>query len=181
MRRTLGRKNTTKDIKTVRALNKLPDTSIACRVYRDVDFTHDSTGNYLAIIFNNERRDSYAMHSVTSNQSRITVRVAGWYYVWGGATFAANATGLRQLGIRLDGSTFLAAATDFAPSASVGDTMSVSTLYYFSASAYVELVAYQNSGGNLAISALANYSPEFAVAKFPFNDNPKTEYTIPRE
>lgn len=179
MRRTLGRKNSTKDIKAIRALSKITDFTIACRVYNNAAFTHNSTGNYLAITFNAERRDAFAMHSTITNTSRITIRVSGWYLVTGHAVFDGNATGIRRLALRVDGSTYIAATNHVAASASEGSYLTVSTLYYLAADSYVELMAYQNSGGSLDILASGNFTPELAVAKFPFTDNPKTEFVMP--
>jgi hypothetical protein len=173
MRKTLGKKNTTKDVKAVRALGKYSDTIIACRVYNDADFVHNSTGNWLAVTFNSERRDAKAMHSTSSNTSRITVPLAGWYLVTGHVRFAANATGQRIAGIRYGGANYLALQSDNNPSGTNTTIISIATLYYFAASDYIELVVYQDSGGNLNIVSTAQYSPELAVVKIPFSDSVK--------
>lgn len=172
-KRNLGRKNASKDIKTIRALNKYPDSAVACRVYRAAAFTHNSSGDYLPITFDSERRDAKAMHSTVTNNTRITVPIPGWYYIWGNAVFDANATGSRVLQIRVGGSTAIAAVREIAPSASANSKMAISTVYYLNADDYVELYAYQNSGGNLDIITEGTYSPDFAAAKFPFNDVPR--------
>jgi hypothetical protein len=153
--------------KRVRRLeaHSVRDRVYACRVYNDANFTHNSTGNYLAITFNSERSDSYAMHDTSTNPSRITVPIAGWYYVGGHLRFTANATGIRQIAIRFGGSTYIAIHSDNNPDGTYTSVLSVSTVYYLTASDYVELVAFQNSGGNLDIVATANYSPEFAVMR----------------
>lgn len=151
----------------IRRLEKLiyRQRAIACRVYNDAAFTHNSTGNYLAITFNSERSDQYGMHSTSTNTSRITVPIAGWYYVWGCLRFDANATGIRRIAIRFGGSTYIALHSNNAPEAVNTAELSISTIYYFAASDYIELAAFQSSGGNLDILATANYSPEFAVMR----------------
>ena len=45
------------------------------------------------------------MHSTVSNTGRITATTAGKYLIGGHIEFAANATGLRELYIRLNGTT----------------------------------------------------------------------------
>lgn len=150
--------------KRLNTLATIEQPAIACRVYNDAAFTHNSTGNYLAITFNTDRSDPYGLHSTTSNTSRITVTLAGWYLISGHATFAANATGIRQLAIRADGSTYIAAQNQTALS-DVVVHLSLATVYYLAATNYIELMAYQNSGGNLDVQAAGNYSPEFAVMR----------------
>jgi hypothetical protein len=167
MRRTFGHRQLEKDVKKSRVLSGLATaaTARACRVYNDANFTHDSTGNYLAITFNSERNDTYSMHSTTSNTSRITFAVAGWYYIWGAAVFDANATGVRRLGVRLGGSTYIAATNHTAASAGEASYLNISTLYYFAATNYIELMAYQNSGGNLDVLYSSSFTPEFSAIK----------------
>lgn len=162
MTKYVGRKSIERDAKAIKALST---KTIACRAYNNVDFTHNSTGNYLAITLNADRLDPYGMHNVSSNTSRITILYGGWYLITGHAVFEANATGFRRLGLRVDGSAYIAATNHVAASGSEASYLTVSTLYYLAASSYVELMAYQNSGGNLDITASGNFSPEFAVMR----------------
>jgi hypothetical protein len=146
-------------------LATIEQPAIACRVYNDADFVHNSTGNWLAVTFNSERSDPYAMHSTSSNTSRITVPISGWYLVTGHIRFAANATGYRQAAIRYGGSNYLALQADNNPDGANTTIMSLATLYYLAASDYIELVAFQDSGGNLNVVSTAQYSPELAVMR----------------
>ena len=154
-------------VRRVNHLERIEPHVIACRIYSSGDFTHNSSGNNLAIEMPSERWDTAGMHSALTNPERITVPAAGWYYIWGNAVFAVNATGSRVLEIRINGSTAIARARDNAPSATYPSAVLVSSLYYLAADDYVSLYAYQNSGGNLAISAVANYSPEMALIRLP--------------
>ena len=151
--------------KRIAFLEKLERPAMACRVYNSGNFTHNSTGNDLAITFDSERWDAYGMHSTTSNQSRITVTIGGWYLMTGCAVFDNDATGYRRLGIRLGGATILVSKRVTTPSAASTEHIAVATLYYLAATNYVELIAYQSSGGNLDIVAAANYSPEMSVMR----------------
>lgn len=150
----------------VERLKRVEYAPIACRVYNDANFTHNSNGNYLAVTFNSERWDVSGMHSTSSNTSRITFALGGWYLVGGGIGWDANATGVRELAIRLGGSTYIAANQIDNFTANY-QYMTISTLYYFAATNYIELMAYQNSGGNLAIIAAASYTPEFWAMRLP--------------
>lgn len=115
-----------------------------------------------ALTFNSERVDVGGMHSTGSNTSRITVPASegGFYLMGGGVQVASNATGHRQVGIRLNGSTFLVASR-VAAATSGATVMAVSTGYQLAAGDYLELVVTQDSGGALNAEAGGNYTPEF--------------------
>lgn len=133
----------------------------ACRVYHNANQTIATTSN-VALAFNSERFDTDSMHSTSSLTSRITFNTAGLYLVTGQMVWVAAAAGNRQAGIRLNGTTFIGVVLE--PAAG-GDTpaLVVSTLYKFAVGDYVELMAFQNSGGNLDVQVNANYSPEFSA------------------
>lgn len=134
---------------------------IGARVYNNAAITL-TTGVPAALTFNTERFDSGSIHSTSVNTSRLTLPVAGSYLVTGHGSFVSNATGVRNLDIRLNGATVI--ASQLLPAASgIITTVSISTIYQFAANDYIELVAFQNSGGNLDINTAGNYSPEFAV------------------
>jgi hypothetical protein len=137
-----------------------------CRVYNDADFSHNSSGNWLAVTFNSERWDKEGMHEAVTNPSRITIVTGGLYVITGHASFAANATGLRSLGIRLGGATFLAVQHAVSMGASLTTDVSVSTIYALAEDQYIELVCFQNSGSTLLIKASPSYSPELSVVRF---------------
>lgn len=133
-----------------------------CRVYY-LSNSSIATATFTAISFLSERYDVGGCHSTASNQSRLTVPTGGdgVYHIGGNATFAANATGIRELRIRLNGSTYIAVQSDTTVSASGDHSMNVSCEYKLVAADYVELVVYQTSGGLLNVNASTNYSPEF--------------------
>ena len=132
-----------------------------CRVYNSANISL-TTGVDTALTFNSERYDTDTMHSTAVNTSRITFTTAGTYDIKGHVSFAANATGQRTLLVRVDGATIIAVQkTDATAAGSV--EVSVATEYAFTAGQYVELVASQNSGGALNVTAGGNYSPEFSA------------------
>lgn len=98
-----------------------------------------------AITFDAERYDVGTLHSTVSNTSRITFIDPGVYDLKGNIEFATNGTGIRQVGIRLNGSIYLC-LIDVATLASSPVYLNVATEDKFIAGDYVELVAYQNSG-----------------------------------
>ena len=76
----------------------LPHYNVGARVYNSTDFTHNSTGNWVAVTFDTERFDTDTIHSTSTNTSRLTINTGGKYLIGGAVTFTANATGQRQLG-----------------------------------------------------------------------------------
>ncbi len=126
--------------------------------------THDTE---TVLAFGSERWDTNAMHSTGSNSSRLVAPVAGTYLVTGHLGFALNTTGIRYIYI-LSSTAGLAVAQADLPVSGLGaiaDFLSVAAIVRLAATEYVELVAYQNSGGNLSTITLPQMSPEFAMVR----------------
>lgn len=133
------------------------------RVYNNAALTL-TTGTVATLTFNTERFDSGSLHSTSSNTGRLTAPVTGLYMAGAHVSFASNATGIRLLRVRLNGSTVI--GTQLMPAVSGDSTVvSVSTLYQLTAGDYVEAQAYQTSGGNLNVEASGNFSPEFWMVR----------------
>jgi hypothetical protein len=133
----------------------------SCRVMRTATQAI-GTSSDTAILFTGERWDTDNMHSILTNTSRITINTAGVYMVGGCIEFDNDAGGsFRQLSVRVNGSTHIVMTLDNSPDASIVSRQSVTTAYSFAATDYVELIARQDSGGNLNVNNVGNYSPEF--------------------
>lgn len=133
------------------------------RVYNNaVQSIADNT--ITTITFNSERFDTDSMHSTSVNTSRLTCNTAGVYMIGAHIGIASNATGIRNVYIYLNGTTYI--AINIAPAVN-GDASiySVSTLYELAATDYVELRVYQNSTGSLNTVQTGNYSPEFWITR----------------
>lgn len=139
-------------------------TGIAARAYNSGALTI-SNNSLTWLTFSSTRDNSTdGMHSTSSNTGRLTAPVAGWYLITAAIRWASNATGVRQLYLRANGSTYI----DTVNQDAVGTTntrQTIATLYYLAANEYVEAAVYQNSGGNLDVDASAAISPEFAMAR----------------
>jgi hypothetical protein len=121
-----------------------------------------SDNTQVILSFDSERYDTGELHSTSTNPSRLTAQQAGKYLITGHADFQANAAGLRQLQIVLNQVTSLAASS--LPAVAAATTrVSVSTIYHLNAGDFVQLWAYQSSGGLLYVLATPNLSPEFAI------------------
>lgn len=124
-----------------------------------------ANATFQALTFNSERYDSAGLHSTVSNTERLTVTEAGLYTIGVSVQYAANATGIRQIYLRVNGTTYVASNGYQAPTVSDGGYASVTTDYELAATDYVEAVAFQRSGGGLNVVASANYSPEFWICR----------------
>lgn len=133
-----------------------------CRVYNSANISHTTSGTAQALTFNSERYDVSSMHSTSSNTGRITIPTnwAGKYSVGASVGFASNATGYRQISIRLNGTTDIVFHNTNAISGLV-TRLSCSTIYEFAAGDYIEVFANQTSGGALDVLAQGNHTPEF--------------------
>ena len=127
-----------------------------CRVFRAAAGTHTSTGNFQAIAFDTQSLDTEEPGDnmwVVGSATRITFKTAGVYQVGGIATFAINTTGVRAAVIRLNGTTDIARHDQgSAPSSAINVGLLPHTIYSFAVNDYIELYAFQSSGGNLAYS-----------------------------
>ena len=137
--------------------------SPVCRAYSSVAFSHTSSGSALAVTLDSERFDNAAIHSTSTNTSRLTIPTgAGGKYLFGGTVeFAPNATGLRAVSGRVNGATYVTSQSF--PAAASATTGSICSVYSFAAADYIEMMAFQSSGGTLAVSATSAYSPEFWI------------------
>lgn len=133
-----------------------------CRVYNSASQNHTTSGAWQALTLDSNRFDPTGMHSTSTQTSRITIASPGVYLLTGCINFASNATGVRGISMRMNGTTFIVSDFRAALSGS-GPDLAVATIYKFAANDYVELLGWQNSGGTLAMPNNANYNPEFSA------------------
>jgi hypothetical protein len=154
------------NVTTDSAKAKITPALVGCRAYKAADqLIANATLQIIAL--DTERFDSDAFHDNVTNNTRFTIpaSMGGYYMVGATALFAANATASRQVFIYVNSvatGTAIVGNTTL-PGTSTAVYMSVSTLYQFAATDYVELVCYQNSGGNLNVTAVQATSPEMWI------------------
>jgi len=124
---------------------------VGCVVYNSANQSL-ANSTEVKITFNSESLDTDSFHSTSSNTSRITIPAGkgGKYLFFAFGVFVNNANGYRQLQMWKNNDS----TTRFANFTTVGN--STSTTYGnlvgvidLVATDYVELIAYQNSGGSL--------------------------------
>jgi hypothetical protein len=98
--------------------------------------------------------DTDAFHSTVTNTGRLTVPVgkAGYYQIYYCMQWDVNATGDRDISLYYNGTATGIAADIVKGSATEYYFVNSGTTYYLAEGDYVQLVAYQNSGGNLNVT-----------------------------
>jgi len=100
----------------------------------------------------NESFDNDSMHSTSSNTSRITINTAGRYLFTSRVRFAVNGSGARVTHYRVNGGTFVPTNACAPPPGGTSDALLPGVwLLILSATDYVEVGAFQNSGGALNV------------------------------
>ncbi len=109
-----------------------------------------TSGTTTTIGFAAETEDLLGLHDNSTNNGRITITAANAGVWWFAAAvqFASNATGIRTVTLRKNGSTDMATAS-VAPLTGVPTAVRVEDRITLAATDYVEVRATQNSGGNL--------------------------------
>jgi hypothetical protein len=121
---------------------------------------------FTALLFNTEAFDIGGLHSTVSNTGRLTVPGGGdgLYLIGGEAHWNSSSSGYRKLSVRLNGTTYI--AHDEFPSTGAGQLVqNVSTLYRLVQTDYVELMAAQTSGADLAMQAASGINPAFWMTR----------------
>lgn len=106
----------------------------------------------VAVDFDTENLDTGPFHGAT-NESRLIAGEDGVYGYGACIIFAANATGFRRIKLRKNGTDFIAAAAVMAiTTASEPTELPIAFEGILEAGDYIEIVAYQNSGGSLNVA-----------------------------
>jgi len=136
----------------------------ACVLYNDANISINNNSWTNIAGFNTELTDTDTMHDPSTNPGRITFTTAG-LYVYGYSLAYDTGTLSRHALVRLNGATDLyPVLRQYVASADVC-YLSSAGIRVFSASDYIEVRTYQNSGGALNILAYAYTSPIFWAAK----------------
>ena len=125
-----------------------------CKVSRATDQSiPDSTVTRVG--FDNTIYDPGGWHSTVTNPSRITVPADGVYHVHALISYASNTTGLRQIRIatngNIDSGNEQLDCIFINPAINGIHSMQADAILRLSAGDYIEVGAYQNSGGSLNV------------------------------
>jgi hypothetical protein len=126
-------------------------TFVGASAYRSGNFS-TATGVYTAIQFNAENFDTNTFHDNTTNNTRMTIPAgkAGKYLITCTVGWQINTTSDRRIGIYKNGGALL--FTDRIAPSSVDDTaVSSSVVADLAVADYLEVLAFQGTGGNLNV------------------------------
>jgi hypothetical protein len=123
------------------------------------------TGVATALAFNLIRTQVGTLHSSTSQNTRFTASRVGSYIITAHIQWPAALVGIRQLQIKANGANIIASRIDFAQAVAALQDQSIACGYYLNVGDYVEVIAFQNSGGALVIPVAGNYSPEAFIGE----------------
>lgn len=132
---------------------------VGCRLRKAAAFSHNSSGALLAVTMDTEDIDTDGFHEGVTNPTRATIPtgLGGKYRITINGEWDTNTTGDRGFQIYLNGSTEIGWVR-LRPH-SDGVAYGVTTIYSLSAGDYIEMRAYQNSGGTRSVVARAATSP----------------------
>jgi hypothetical protein len=139
----------------------LPDIGARVNNSTDITLSHNSI---TALTFDTEDWDTDTMHSTTTNTSRLTATKAGKYLVVGMVWFNTNGTGIRNIYIYKNGSVVAQTGENTCSSAN-STILNIVNFVDLAVNDYIELEAYQSSGGDLAVRALSGRTPVFVAQR----------------
>jgi hypothetical protein len=121
-----------------------------------------NTASATTLTWDTEDHDTNALHSTVTNPERLTCQTTGKYLVDFHGLFGTDATGIRYAGLYKNGVTPI--AFDMRP-AITGFNTSVSITKYVSLTAtdYLTIQVYQNSGSTLTLNRSADSSAYFGM------------------
>lgn len=125
-------------------------TSSAAKAYHSTTQSHTTSGTYIAVAFDSEEFDTDTYHNNVTDNPRLVVPSTARYLIGAAITFAPHATGERAIKFRKNGTTDLrGSGGEPTSSGSVNTLTPMTTLVDLVAGDYVEVMAYQDSGGAL--------------------------------
>lgn len=128
------------------------DNPPTCSVYASTG-TSLSINNAHLLEADSENFDTDAMHSTSTNKSRITAQTPGRYIAIASVVFAASASGNRQVEFWVNGATTGGGVlVDAVGTSSNSTALSLSRMFALAAGDYVEVRATQRALANLVIT-----------------------------
>jgi hypothetical protein len=122
----------------------------ACRVYHNA--TQACADNaFTTLAFNSEQYDTAALHDTATNNSRITIPVAGIYLVTFYGTLELAAYNHAEANLRLNGASTIGVGDNMDnATTSFGKTVELATVYKFAAGDYIQIRVFQDNAANVA-------------------------------
>lgn len=132
-----------------------PTAWSSCRVALSTNQSITTSAVAQAVSWDVDANQNTATHSTSVNPTRFTVPggQSGRYQLIGSLGFVSNATGQRRYEINKNGSHLYYGHTVPGSSLSGGNVLTVAWYDVLTAGDYIEILAYQDSGGALNVNA----------------------------
>lgn len=104
-----------------------------------------------AISFDTSVHDDGTFWNVSA-PTKLVIPTTGWYLFTAHMKYNSNGTGKRVMDFRFNGTTFPGASISW-PGSGQDQDMALCLAYYMTAADYVEVTTFQNSGGDLDVTA----------------------------
>ena len=139
-------------------------TAVGASVYMSGNQTLTNNTNTV-LTFANENFDTDGFHSTSSNTSRMTIPTgkSGKYLINATLTHNTNGTGQRAMNILKNGTAIAFSVMLQSTAANYGTGINGTTIADLVAGDYIEVQAYQNSGGNLDVLGGAANQAQFHI------------------
>jgi hypothetical protein len=126
----------------------------ACSVFNSTTQS-TTTSTWTTLTADSENFDNNAMHSTVSNTSRITIQTAGRYLFFARNDWASNTAGSRVMRYKINGTDPGATLQQLmaipATTTGINTQLAATWTLVLAAADYVEVEAWQNTGGNLQL------------------------------
>lgn len=131
---------------------------VGCVAYKTTTSQSAATATEVKVSFNAEEFDTDSFHDNSTNNTRITIPSGkgGKYLFIANLSWTSNNTGIRQIYFMKNGTTVIFGNVILSASSSDSTNICASGIADLTAGDYVELCAYQTSGGSLNIAAIQN-------------------------
>jgi hypothetical protein len=127
-------------------------TFVGCGV-KKTDDQSINTGTYTVVSWASEDFDTNSMHDNATNNTRITIPTGktGYYLLTGGIAFNSNGTGNRIVRVYKNGADLRWLSSVAAANTGNFTIVPFSQTFSLTAGDYLEIYAYQTSGGSLSV------------------------------
>jgi hypothetical protein len=123
-----------------------------------------ASGSWQPLPMDTVRWDTDSMADLAAQSNRLTIRTPGIYLLFARASFYANATGVRYIGIVLNNSYYLVVGQCPTNPANLAN-LNAAALWWCNQGDTLDLQVYQNSGAPLSLSSAVAGRPDFAIAR----------------
>lgn len=123
-----------------------------CVAYKSSAVQSIANTTETAITLDAEVSGDSGMHDNVTNNSRLTFLTDGLHYIFGVISYASDADGLRDVYLRIGGSTRIATGRAVNDSLGNGPYIVVQQLYQATASQYVEMTTWHSAGNALDVN-----------------------------